>query len=70
MKSRKDLEPYSEEYEKEIKRENAYIVFVMLGIIRDMTVISDELSQSLLTAMNIADNEIGTEDLVIPREYD
>lgn len=65
MKTLEKFELHSEEYQKEVKRENTYIVAEFLAVIAESYEISQELRNEIFKVIEKAEKIIGKEEFTI-----
>lgn len=65
MRTLDKYEVYSDEYYKEVQRENAYVVYVALMALNDGINISDGLEKAIKNTLTVAEKEIGKREFTI-----
>lgn len=65
MRTLDKYEPYSDEYCKEVQKENAYYISLIIGLIADGFNISRELKNKLWDLYSYAESEVGKEEFTI-----
>lgn len=65
MRTLEKYEPYSKEYCKEVQRENAYYISLIIALIADDFNISSELKNKLWDLYNYAESEVGKEEFTV-----
>lgn len=70
MKTLDKLDQFSEEYEKEVQRENAYMVANSLAIIAESYKIPQELKNEIFKVVEKAEKIVGKEEFTIGLNFE
>lgn len=65
MKTLEKFELHSEEYQKEVQRENAYMVAEILAVIAESYKIPQELRNAIFKVVETAEEIVGKEEFTV-----
>lgn len=70
MKTLDKLDQFSEEYEKEVQRENAYMVANSLAIIAESYKIPSNLKNAIFRVVEMAEKIVGKEEFTVGLDFE